>query len=57
MEQLDLKALMVRLGADATVSDVRSRLRCRGCGQRRPDIRVVYVGANAIAGTFSYRRG
>ena len=57
MEQLDLEQLIERLGGETTVSDVRSRLRCRSCGERRPDIRVVYVGVNAMAGTFSYRRG
>lgn len=56
MEILDLHALLERLGSEATVTDVRMRLRCRVCGMQRPDIRVVYVGTNALAGTFSYRR-
>jgi hypothetical protein len=56
MEQLDLEALIGLLGGDATVTDVRSRLRCRQCGVRRSDLRVVYVGRDALSGSFSYRR-
>ncbi len=56
MELLDLGALVQSLGRGATVSEVRMRLRCTQCGVRRPDLRVVYVGADAEASSFSYRR-
>lgn len=56
MEPLDLEGLIATLGGEATVTDVRHRLRCRQCGVRRPDLRVVYVGKDALSGSFSYRR-
>jgi ribosomal protein S14 len=55
MELMDLDQLIQHLGTSATVTDVRRRLRCRTCGELRPDVRVVYVGVGRIAAGFSYR--
>jgi hypothetical protein len=44
MHALDLETLVARHGADATVANVRDRVRCRACGRRSHDIRIVYVG-------------
>lgn len=56
MEAVDLRAAVERLGATATVADLRARVRCRGCGRRTRDIRVVYVGPADRPATFHYRR-
>src|SRR5574337_1023582 len=55
MERLDLPALLARLGATATVADVRAKVRCRGCNQRTRDIRIVYVGPGGSVRGFYYR--
>ncbi len=55
MQLLVIDHLIGRLGDDATVSDVRSRLRCSQCGERRPDVRVIYVGPDQQVAGFRYR--
>jgi len=56
MEALPLAALLERFGPDVTLTDIRPRLRCRECGQRSHDLRVVYVGPEGRHITFQYRR-
>lgn len=56
MEPVDLGAVIERLGSAATVADLRRRVRCRGCGQRTRDVRVVYVGPQERPASFHYRR-
>jgi ribosomal protein L37E len=55
MVRLDLYRLIPRLGATRTVTDVRDRVRCRACGQRTHDIRIVYAGPCGSARGFHYR--
>jgi hypothetical protein len=57
MEGVPLEPLMAKLGPDTRVLAVRDRLRCRGCGQRTGDIRIVYVGSPDRRAFFNYRRG
>lgn len=56
MELLAIEALISQLGGASTVSDVRARLRCRECGERRADVRVIYVGPDQQAAGFHYRQ-
>jgi hypothetical protein len=42
--ELDLPMLVKRFGADAPIEAVRERVRCRACGKRTNDVRVVRVG-------------
>jgi hypothetical protein len=56
MESVDLDAVLARLGASTTVADLRTRVRCRHCGQRSRDIRIVYVGPEGRPADFHYRR-
>jgi len=56
MQLLAIENLLRQLGDDATVSDVRARLRCTECGEHRPDVRVIYVGPDQEAAGFRYRR-
>jgi hypothetical protein len=56
MEALPLRALMNRFGMDVTLSDIRPRLRCRVCGERNHELRVVYVGPEGRPVVFQYRR-
>lgn len=56
MEPLRLDHAMARLGISATVADLRTRIRCRGCGRRTGDLRVVYVGPEDRPAEFRYRR-
>ncbi len=56
MELLAIENLISRLGETSTVSDVRARLRCRECGERRADVRVIYVGPQQQAAGFRYRQ-
>ena len=56
MELLAIEHLIRQLGGAATVSDVRARLRCRECGERRADVRVIYVGPDQQAAGFRYRQ-
>ena len=55
MELVDLLAMADTLGADTTIDALRKRLRCTGCGVRREDIRIVYVGRCERASAFRYR--
>ncbi|HEX7035566.1 MAG TPA: hypothetical protein VF210_07315 [Pseudomonadales bacterium] len=56
MEAVDLESSIARLGEAATVADLRERVRCRGCGRRTHDLRVVYVGPKDRPAAFHYRR-
>lgn len=56
MEALDVAGLLQRLGVDSTLDDLRPRLRCRVCGMRSRELRVVYVGPAGRAIVFQYRR-
>ncbi|MFM7119949.1 MAG: hypothetical protein ACKOZX_06830 [Gammaproteobacteria bacterium] len=56
MEALDVAGLLQRLGASSTLDDLRPRLRCRVCGMRSQELRVVYVGPAGRAIVFQYRR-
>ena len=56
MESLAIENLISQLGGASTVSDVRARLRCRECGERRADVRVIYVGPEQRAAGFRYRQ-
>lgn len=55
MEPLRVERLMEELGPDTLLEDVRKRLRCKGCGERSGDIRIVYVGPGRSAAGFHYR--
>jgi ribosomal protein L37E len=55
MVRLDLYRLMPRLGAIRTIADIRDRVRCRACGRRTHDIRIVYAGPCGGARDFHYR--
>ncbi|MGA1370323.1 MAG: hypothetical protein ACO3Z6_01860 [Pseudomonadales bacterium] len=56
MEALDLGAAIERLGPESTVDTLRARLRCRECGTRSHDLRIVYVGPAGRPIVFQYRR-
>jgi hypothetical protein len=58
MHALDLDALVSNLGRAVTVADVRARVRCRACGRRSHDVRIVYVGPKdrPVVGTPEARR-
>jgi len=56
MEALPLATLLERFGASVTLTDIRARLRCRECGARSHELRVVYVGPEGRAVVFQYRR-
>jgi hypothetical protein len=56
MEALDLAAIDSGGGGAMTVAELRERVRCRGCGQRTRDIRIVYVGPADRPAAFHYRR-
>ncbi len=56
MEAVDLARATARLGDDATVADLRARVRCSGCRTRTRDVRVVYVGPEHRRADFRYRR-
>ena len=55
MVRLDLHRLIPRIGGAATVPDVRDHVRCRACGRRTRDIRIVYAGPCGGARGFHYR--
>lgn len=55
MQRLDMTLLIERLGEDANTDAVRQRIRCQSCGERRPDIRIVYAGSCGSAARFEYR--
>jgi hypothetical protein len=56
MEAVDMATVIAHLGEESTVADIRARVRCRNCGQRTQDVRVVYVGATERPAAFHYRR-
>ncbi len=55
MQRLDMAKLIERLGEQADTDAVRQRIRCQACGERRPDIRIVYSGTCGNAARFEYR--
>jgi hypothetical protein len=55
MELVEMALLVAQLGVATTVDTVRRRLRCRGCGVRTGDIRIVYVGSQTRSAAFHYR--
>jgi len=54
--QLDINALIKKLGGQTKVKQIRSKLRCSVCKSHTEDIRVVYVGAENKRAIFQYRR-
>jgi hypothetical protein len=56
MEAVDLPAAIDRLGEQSTAGDLRQRVRCRSCGRRTGEIRVIYVGPRDRPAEFQYRR-
>lgn len=56
MEPVPLRDLITRYGPGITVADLRRRLRCRCCGRRSHELRVIYVGPEGAAPSFRYRR-
>lgn len=55
MGLLDIASLIADGGASLEVEAVRRRVRCRRCGQRTHDIRIVYAGPCGVARGFHYR--
>jgi hypothetical protein len=55
MVRVDLNELLQRLPGGMTIEAVRRRLRCRACGRRTGDIRIVYAGPCGSARGFHYR--
>jgi ribosomal protein L37E len=55
MVRIDLHELLLRLPSTLTVVDLRNRVRCRACGRRSRDIRIVYAGPCGNARGFHYR--
>ena len=56
MEPLPLRELIARHGPAITLDRVRGRLRCRCCGRRSRELRVIYVGPAGATTSFHYRR-
>lgn len=56
MEQLPIERLTNDLGSETSLADIRRRVRCKCCGVRSADIRIVYVGPCRRAAGFHYRR-
>jgi len=56
MEALGLDALIERFGPAVTIEALRPRLRCRCCGTRSQELRIVYVGPAGRTAVFHYRR-
>jgi hypothetical protein len=56
MESLPLGELLERFGPAVTLADIRPRLRCKVCGERSQELRVVYVGPEGRPVVFHYRR-
>jgi hypothetical protein len=56
MVRFDVRQLADTLGGDCTTDAVRARVRCRTCGRRTNDIRIVYAGRCGGARGFHYRR-
>jgi hypothetical protein len=55
MEPVSIPALIDSCGPHLLIDEVRRRLRCRGCGTRTGDIRIVYVGEKGKLAGFHYR--
>jgi hypothetical protein len=55
MVRIDLYRLAPVLGEACTIDDVRRRVRCRACGRRTRDVRIVYAGPCGGARGFHYR--
>jgi hypothetical protein len=55
MVRLDLYRLVDRLGTECSTDELRRRVRCRACGQRSREIRIVYAGPCGGARSFHYR--
>jgi DNA-directed RNA polymerase subunit RPC12/RpoP len=55
MVRIDLNELLQRLPGALTVEALRRRVRCRACGHRTGDIRIVYAGPCGSARGFHYR--
>jgi hypothetical protein len=55
MVRFDVRQLADTLGGDCTMDAVRARVRCRTCGRRTNDIRIVYAGRCGGARGFHYR--
>jgi len=56
MESLSVAGLLEGLPAETPMDSVRRRVRCRHCGNRTGDIRIVYVGHGEHTAIFQYRR-
>jgi len=56
MESVPIPELIEQLGGATEVTSIRRRLRCRECGARTGDIRIVYVGPHDRRAIFQYRR-
>jgi len=56
MESVPIPGLIERLGGNTEVTSIRRRVRCRECGSRTGDIRIVYVGRHDRRAIFQYRR-
>jgi hypothetical protein len=54
--KLNIDQLIKRLGGATQVHHMRSRLKCRSCGTRTEDVRIVYVGTKDQPAIFQYRR-
>jgi len=55
MARIDVHRLAQQLGGQSTTDEVRARVRCRACGRRTHDIRIVYAGPCGGARGFHYR--
>jgi hypothetical protein len=56
MEALPVPALLERYGDDFDLDQLRARLRCRTCGEKSRELRIVYVGPAGRPVVFQYRR-
>lgn len=54
--KLDIEKLISTLGPDTQVHKIRSKLKCRACGTRTEDLRIVYVGKKDQRAIFQYHR-
>lgn len=54
--KLNIEKLISTLGPGTQVHKIRSKLRCRNCGTRTEDLRIVYVGKKDQEAIFQYRR-
>ncbi len=55
MVRLDTRRLIQTVGEHCSIDEVRERVRCRTCGRRTRDIRLIYAGPCGGAGGFHYR--